>query len=105
MGAGVFEAITAAAAANPELTVIAVYSLAVFLVWQQWMAGINNIPLPLVSQLNLAGALVVGISFWYHYVVISASTGVQSLFQTITSVVGIGIFSVLIGREAYTQLT
>lgn len=59
----------------------------------------------MVGNLNMAGYVVITVSFFYHYQIISAQTHIESLFMQITSIVGFTVLTTVVGKELYKNLT
>ena len=66
---------------------------------------LDDIPVPFIGNLNIAGYIVVTVSFFYHYQIISAKTHIQSLFMQVTSIVGFTVLTTVVGKELYNHLT
>lgn len=81
------------------------YLTAGFIVWYGMFSTLDDLPIPLLGSLNIAGFIVVGVSFYYHYQVIGAQTHLESLFMQITSIAGFTVLTAVVGKELYKTLT
>jgi hypothetical protein len=90
---------------NPEATVLTGYALAGLILYFGVFTFLDDLPIPLIGNLNLAGYIVIAVSFFYHYQIIGPETHIESLFMQITSIAGFTVLTTVVGKELYKSLT
>lgn len=81
------------------------YAAAGVILYFGFFRMLDDLPIPLVGNLNIAGYIVIAASFFYHYQIISAKTHVEALFMQMTSIVGFTVLTAVVGKELYKWLT
>ena len=90
---------------NPEATVLAGYGIAAVILYYGFFTWLDDLPIPLLGNFNIAGYIVIAVSLFYHYQIIGAETHIQSLFMQLTSIVGFTALGSVVGPIIVRKLT